>query len=99
MVGVGDCGDDVRNVGRCQRAYLGITGFLHPFWFRKVLLFGTFLFVPTTGFWLLTGGSFRGALADLFGGSVFFTDLFGGGVFLVLERGDIMFAIMHSPLL
>ena len=57
------------------------------FGLEGVLLFGPFLLVPTTGFWFFAGGSFHGALADLFGSSVFFADLFGGGLFLVLERG------------
>ena len=48
------------------------------FGLEGVLLFGPFLFVPTTGFWFPAGGSFRTAFADLFGSRVFFVDLFGG---------------------
>ena len=46
------------------------------FGLEKVLLFGPFLFIPTTGFWFPARGSFRGALADLFGGSVFFAGFY-----------------------
>ena len=35
MVGVGDCGNNLRNVGRCQGAYFGTTAFFCLFWFRR----------------------------------------------------------------
>ena len=109
--GVGDCIDDVRNVGCCQRAYFRITCLLRSFWIRRSLVVWALPFLPNHRVLVTTGGSFHRALvllfnvvasgvwpffADLFGGSIFFDDLFGSSVFFVLERGGIMFAVTHS---
>ena len=67
-----------------------------------ILLFGLFLFFPTTRFWFPAGGSFRGAfgLAVRCGGLWGVTCLrqfFGSSVFFVLEHGGMMFAVTDSP--
>ena len=43
-VGVGNCSDDVWNVGHCQRGYFRITCFLRSFWIRGSLVVWTLPF-------------------------------------------------------
>ena len=96
-------GDDVWSVSHCQwgRTSELLVSFV-CFGLGGILLFGLFLFFPTTGFWFPAGGSFRGAfgLAVQCGGLWGVTCLhrfFGGSIFFILKRGGIMFAVTDSP--
>ena len=83
-VAVDNCRNDVRNIGRCQRAYFRITCFLHSFWIRGSLVvsFRGALVLP---FDVVASGVWP------------FCWFFGGSVFFSLECGGIMFAVTHSP--